>query len=132
MNEFIFQNNSKNYSAATAIVVLLISSMTITGWHFSIEEFKHPIPELVAMNPMSALALMLAALSLLLLIRSDQKKSGLYLVKVFAACTIGIGILKLLPAFTDFNTGIDYWLYKSALHDSQSNDTRNRIAPTPG
>ena len=130
LNEIIFQNNSKNYSAATAIVVLLISVMTITGWHFDIEAFKHPIPELVAMNPVTAVALMLAASSLLFLIKNNQKKSHLYLVKVFAACPIAIGILKLLSVFTDFDAGVDYWLYKSDLLDSIANDTPNRIAPT--
>jgi PAS domain S-box-containing protein len=129
LNEIIFQNNSRNYSAATAIVVLVISMITITGWHFNVESFKHPIPELVAMNPMTAVTLLFAATSLLLLIRQDEKKSLFYLAKLLAWCTITIGILKLLHVFTGFNVGVDQWLYKSKVINELVNDKPNNIAP---
>ncbi|HKH59282.1 MAG TPA: PAS domain S-box protein [Flavitalea sp.] len=129
LNEIIFQNNSKNYSAGTAIVVILIAVTTIAGWHFDIERFKHPIPELIAMNPMTSMSLMLSAVSLLLLIRDDQKKSHVYLAKLFAGCVIAVGLLKLLFVFTSFNTGVDHWLYKSKLLNELANNRPNRIAP---
>jgi len=128
LNEIIFQNNSKNYSAATAIVVLLIGLMTIAGWHFSIDSFKHPVPELVPMNPMTAVALMAAAASLLLLINRTEKKLPFYFGKFLASCTIAIGILKLLLVFTGFDTGIDHWLYKSKILNELINNKPNRIA----
>ena len=129
MNEIILQNNSKNYSAATAIVVILIAVTTIAGWHFDIEPFKHPIRELIAMNPMTAMTLMLSAVSLLLLIKDGQKKSHLYLAKLLAGCVIGVGLLKLLVVFTSFDTGVDHWLYKSKLLNELANNRPNRIAP---
>ncbi len=128
LNEIIFQNNSRNYSAATAIVVLLIGVMTITGWHFSIDSFKHPIPELVPMNPMTAVALMSAAISLLFLINDPEKDTLFRFGKVLAFCTVVIGALKLLLVFTGFDVGVDHWLYKSKIFNELINNKPNRIA----
>lgn len=128
LNEIIFQNNSKNYSAATAIVVLFIAMMVLIGWQFDIEPFKHPIPEIVGMNPMSAVALILAATSLLLLIKTPKKIFAVP-AKILAAGSLAIGAMKLVPNIIGFDLRIDYWLYKQALQADLINNVPNAIAP---
>ena len=129
LNEIVFQNNSKNYSAATAIVVLLLASLTLIGWHFDVEFFKRPLPELVAMNPMTALTLIFAAVSLLLLIRRSETKSARFLARSLATFALTIGCLKLMTLFTGFDLGIDDWLYKSKIVKELIYNTPNKIAP---
>lgn len=129
-NEIIFQNNSKNYSAATAIVVFLIAMIALTGWHFNIESFKHPLPELLAMNPITAVVLIFSATSLLILIKRSEKKSLVNFAIVLAWCTMAVGILKLLFLVTGIDIGMDYWLYKPQILNDLINNKPNRIAPT--
>ncbi|MBC7829023.1 MAG: PAS domain S-box protein [Chitinophagaceae bacterium] len=129
LNEFIFQNNSKNYSAATGIVVFLISMLAILGWEFDIQVFKRPIPELVAMNPMTALALTLSGISLLLLIKTPQKKFLFIFAKLLAIAALVIGALKLLAVITGFDVGVDHWLYNEKLASDIINNIPNGMAP---
>ena len=130
LNEIIFQNNARNYSAATAIVVMLIGFMTLAGWQFDIYWFKHPVTELVPMNPMAAVALICAAISLLLLIYAGGNNRTMVFGKFFGVCTVAIGVLKLLFVFTGFDVGLDHWLFKQEIFEDLVNNKPNRIGAT--
>ena len=130
LNEIIFQNNARNYSAATAIVVMLIGFMTLAGWQFDIYWFKHPVTELVPMNPMAAVALICAAISLLLLIYAGGNNRTMVFGKFFGVCTVAIGVLKLLFVFTGFDVGLDHWLFRQEIFEDLVNNKPNRIGAT--
>ena len=129
LNEIIFQNKSKNYSAATALVVIIIVLMTIVGWQFDIEVFKRPISGLVAMNPMTAAALFLAGVSLLLLVKRPENKILFFISKLLAFCVFGIGALKIISIATGFDVGIDRWLFRDKLVDDVLDNLPNGMAP---
>ena len=129
VNKFLFQNNSKNYSAATAITVLIIGSLVLTGWQYDIEPFKHPVPELVAMNPMTALALIFSAMSLLLLTLTPQKQIRILLSKILAGCALVIGALKMLSITIGLDVGVDQWLYHEKLAGDLVSNLPNGMAP---
>ena len=52
---------------AANVLVLLIPCVVLAGWTFDIEPLKRVVPGLVAMNPATALAFILAGTSLWLL-----------------------------------------------------------------
>ena len=85
LNEIIFQNKFKNYSAAAAILIFMIATLAILGWEFNIELFKHFAPQLVTINPMTAVALIFSSVSLLLLVKTPAKKIFVLGAKLLAA-----------------------------------------------
>ena len=48
------------------VVVFIISILSLTGWQFNIEIFKHPVKGMVAMNPLTATAFILCTISFFL------------------------------------------------------------------
>lgn len=129
LNEIIFQNNSRNYSGATAFVVILITLSSFIGWQFELEPFKHPVPNLAAMNPMTAIALAFAATSLLLQITTFSRSWIFQVSKLLAVFVLVIGSVKILSLVFNFDSGIDHWIYKSKLDRDLVNNTPNRMAP---
>jgi hypothetical protein len=88
------------------------------GWTFDVDLLKRVLPGLVAMNPMSAVAFLLAAVSLFLF--SDDKSHGratshLWLARGCALLVALIGVTKLVAIARGIDVGVDQWLFSSKL-----------------
>src|SRR5688500_17066689 len=129
LNTIVFQKMFNNYSAATSVVVSIIASLALLGWQFDISLLKHPIPQLVSMNPMSAVALLLSGISLLLHTRTAENKTWILTGKVLAAVVGTIGVLKIAATFSGLDTGIDRWLYEEKIGGGLLENMPNSIAP---
>ena len=98
-------------TASVAAVVLL-------GWGFDIEILKRIIPGLVAMNPMTAVAFVFAAISLSLFQPEDAAaRNSLYrrLAQAAAWLVVLIGTAKLVALLRGPDIGIDRWLFSPKL-----------------
>jgi two-component system CheB/CheR fusion protein len=129
LNAIVFQKMFNNYSVATSIVVFIIASLALLGWQFDIPLLKRPIPQLVGMNPMSAVALLLSGVSLLLHIQTAENKTLIFTGKVLAAVVGLIGVLKIASIFTGFDAGVDRWLYEEKIASDLLEDIPNSMAP---
>lgn len=114
--------------AATATA--LIASLVLIGWTFDLDLLKRIVPGLVAMNPMSAVAFLLAAFSLFLFL--DEKSDGrapfhLWLARGCALLVTLVGAAKLVALFRGTDIGIDQWLFSSKL--TVGFQVRNVMAP---
>lgn len=128
-NEFVFQNNSRNYSVATASLVVLIASMVLAGWQLNIEFFKRPISGLVAMNPITAIGLLLYSFSIILYARFSEKRIAITIAKSFACLASIIGMVKLLNVIGGMSFEVDRLLYKQKLLKDMVNGLPNGMAP---
>jgi PAS domain S-box-containing protein len=106
--------------AATAVAVTAL--LALTGWALDIEVLRTVVPGRVAMNPMTAIALLCAtgALSLGAGCRFER------LAALLAILTLGFGLVKLGSYFFGGDLGLDRWLFSRQL-DAEA--VPNRMAP---
>ena len=101
----------------------------LVGWAFKIEVLKRVVPGFVAMNPVSAVLLVLAGTALLLVrLKANLTRPRKIAARLAAAIVAVIGALKLFSLVSGWDNGVDQWLFSSALMDSQTG-TPNRMAP---
>ncbi|HEX7531393.1 MAG TPA: hypothetical protein VF333_09630, partial [Pyrinomonadaceae bacterium] len=115
-----------------ALAAAVIGVCVLVGWHFELEFLKRIAPGLVAMNPASAVAFILAGASLAIFLQSahgkDRKSRALILTARLCALVVTlIGLAKLVGILCGWDLGVDQWLFASKLQDGLRSP--NRIAP---
>ena len=116
---------------AAALAAVVIGASVLSGWLFEVEFLKRIAPGLVAMNPASAVAFILAGASLALFLRSPHGKDRKSLALIFTArlCALVvalIGLAKLVGVLSGWDFGVDQWLFASKLPDGLQ--FQNRMA----
>ncbi len=101
-------------AGATALIACLV----LIGWTFDVEILKRIVPGLVAMNPMTAMAFLLAAISLALFSgeKSDEPtSSGQWLARACAFAVALIGVARMVAIIGGPDLGIDRLLFSAKL-----------------
>lgn len=114
-------------SRIAAASVSAVGLLVLVGWVFAIESIKRVAPNMVFMNPVTAVTFIIAGASLLCLQRSagaKRKRTG----RLLGAGVAILGALKLLELATGREFGVDQWLFTGELFDPVFNRP-NRIAP---
>jgi PAS domain S-box-containing protein len=107
-----FQQLLKKWAFAFALAALLISLLVLAGWQFNIGFLKSPLAYRVSMNPVTAVALLLAAVSFLILSGINRRYQNLQSTgKVLAVLTGIIGLGKLLNSLFIIDAHIDHLLF---------------------
>jgi signal transduction histidine kinase/DNA-binding response OmpR family regulator len=102
-------------------VVILGGGLALLGWTLDVDMLKSLLQE-TAMNPITALALMLAGTALLLSADESPAQAMHRLAGACAAVVVVAGLLTLLAYVFDWERRIDLLLFPARLGD-------NRIAP---
>ncbi len=111
------------------ITVITIGVAVLIGWIFKIETLKRIAPGFVAMNPVSALLLILSGATLLLArIKANLTTSRKMLVRLGASVITVFGAFRLLEVVAGWQIGIDQLLFHAQLLDSPSGNS-SRMAP---
>ncbi len=105
------------FSRYAALAVLAVGGLVMVGWLLDIPALKSILPGRVAMNPMTALGLSLAALSLLL--QTGSKRGERWSVRGLALLVGVIGIAKAAEYLLAIDLGIDRLLFAAFLGDNQ-------------
>jgi len=109
-----------------AIAVVALGALVLAGWAIKIEPLKRVAPGLVAMNPVTALAFILAGVVLFL---ARETPDGCRRTRITFFCgsmmTI-VGSIKVASYLFGWDVPIDQWLFAGQLNDS---NIPNRIAP---
>src|ERR1017187_9176371 len=126
------RTNTGKAAFAAALATVIIGAGVLAGWLFELEFLKRIAPGLVAMNPATAAAFILAGASLTLFLQSprgkDQKSRALILTARLCALVVTlIGLAKLAGILCGWDLGVDRWLFASQLPDSLR--FPNRMAP---
>jgi PAS domain S-box-containing protein len=99
-----------HYSLPTlcsGILVMLIGVVGLLGWIFDIEPFKQFLHRGIAMKANTAIALLLAGMSLCLFILDQQHKWSRRLGQVCAVLVLIVGVLSFSEHLVGWNLGID-------------------------
>lgn len=114
--------------AAGAAIV--IGVLVLAGWAAGIEPLKRVFPGFVSMNPMTALAFVMAGVSLLLQRHSGSppQPASLRWARSLAAAVAGIGFACLSDYTLGWDWGVDRLLFPGALAGDLP-DRANRMAP---
>jgi len=104
----------------------LIAVLALVGWQFELPVLRTPLPGSVAMNPLTALAFLLASISLWIIHRTKPDATPQPLARLCAAIVAAIGAFKVLSLLTHIDVPIDQVLF----HDKLAGMTPpNRMAP---
>jgi len=119
---------AKKWSRLLAAVCFFIGLLALIGWQWNIEVLKRPVAQIVAMHPVSACVLMLAAAALWLLHTSRHR---LHLLGYLAACLcLAAGILTLAQKVTPQALQVDTWLYADTLAREDNLRLSTHLSPT--
>ena len=110
-------------ASATAFFAIGVGVLVLGGWWARIEVIKRIFTDMIAMNPVSAICLIGAGLSLALQIRG---KAGIS--RWLALLVLAVGSLKLGGYLTGWVFPVDRWFFTSQLSLNEPVAV-NRIAP---
>jgi len=117
------------WSRIFAYTVFIIGATALIGWQFDLDTLKRPLPNLVSMNPATAVCFVLSALAFLFL-TNDQKPKWQYFAGYSAAMLIlVISILKIGGLLLALDVNIDTWLFYEKIEADVINNVKNRMAP---
>jgi PAS domain S-box-containing protein len=119
---------SQSVTRLTAAAVLVTGCSVLLGWALDIDFLRRIVPGLVAMNPATAVAFVLAAASLWL--RYDENRPFPLRVAVACAGAVAlIGLLKLCALLGGPDARVDQWLFAAKLDAGGTVGFPNRMAP---
>ncbi len=117
-------------SRAVSVVAILVGSSVLVGWTLDVDVLKRIFPGLVAMNPATAIAFVLAGLSLWL-VQAQNRTSGLRRIARGLAFAVAlVGLIKLVGILSGWDVGIDQLLFRGRLESEAAvTGIPNRMAP---
>src|SRR6516165_5551477 len=115
-------------SRASSYLIAVVSLAVLLGWHFDIELLRAGLPGRTAVNPATALALLLAACALWMHHQARGKPDSApvcWLAMTAASFVIALGVITLTGYFVGHNLRVDQVLFGTQL-------VGNRVAPNTG
>ena len=109
----------------TAGLACCLSLTVLLGWTAGIDVLTRAVPGFTAVNPMTAVALMLAGIALAL-----PPRRKVAWVRMLAALIIGIGVAKLIQLLLGLPVGVDQLLFADRLGLSTDLHPSKMQAPT--
>ena len=113
--------NVRKFSSLLNKIVILIPCLVLIGWQFNIGLLKSILPQLVAMNPTTAVLFILSGISLYLIHEENPGKT-IKLGKYIGLAIAFIALIRILGFNKNLDIGIDQVIFGNKLEG-------NRIAP---
>ena len=110
-----FVSKLKAYSRICGIVAFIIGSIVLYGWIFDIPLLKNLHPAFVSMKVNTAIAIMLAGVSLSFFRSSQESSTNAFLSSFCAALVAAIGLITLMEYIGDWNYSIDQLLINEPI-----------------
>lgn len=123
-----FHRRLTNWSRYLVWTTFFIAILVLLGWQLSIPLLKGKFPQLVTMNPVTAVSFILSVISFRLQ-TSKGAKPFLLWGRFAALIVVVIGILKLLTFIPGFHFEVDRLLYSQKLEINYFSNFTNRMAP---
>ena len=115
--------------AASAVAVLAGCSV-LAGWTLDVDVLKRILPGLVAMNPTTAIAFVLAGIALWLLRIQNTASRLRHIARGLAFAVALVGLIKLVGILSGWDMGIDALLFRGKLESEAAvTGVPNRMAP---
>ena len=107
--------NTSNASRVAAYLVIAAGVLALFGWTFQVERLKALIPGLPVMNPLTAVCLVAAGLSLLLLLPPEGLRGRKILGWGLAAGVMFVGAAKIFSLASGWDFPMDQWLFPETI-----------------
>lgn len=105
-------------TARLAQSALAIALLVLAGWSFRIDSLTHLVPGFTAMNPLTAVLLLLSSAALWLHQQSDHSRKTT-IVQLCATITVIAAFLRLLGASRNLDLGIDQLIFHDGALQSR-------------
>lgn len=105
----------KKYFFLNVALVMVIAALALIGWQFNVESLLQPFLGRMAVNPFSAITLLMAGTAAACLLASRESKNLLVISRILSISVIIVGILKILDLFNIWPTHFDTYLFNAAL-----------------
>jgi signal transduction histidine kinase/CheY-like chemotaxis protein len=120
----------RSFSRVASILAVLVGCMVLVGWTLDVGVLQHVLPGLVAMNPITAAAFILAGVSAWLLQEERVRPRVRRIARACALVVALLGSLKLLQMLVGLEFGVDQLLFAKKLEaEAASTGFPNRMAP---
>ena len=116
-------------SRAASVIAVLVGGFVLGGWLFDVEALKRIFPDLVAMNPTTALCFILAGAALWLSQTGEADRRRLGIAQGMAGIISLVGLIKLCGILFGADPGVDQLLFREKL-GAVGTSLPNRMAPT--
>jgi PAS domain S-box-containing protein len=106
---------------AAGLLALAVGFLVLVGWNWDIDLLKRIAPSMVSMNPLTAIAFILASVSLLMQYRPAKHRTGggdillLQMARLAAALVLAIGLLRLGGYVFGWDSGVDQLFFRNSL-----------------
>jgi PAS domain S-box-containing protein len=117
------QSHASALAAMAGYFAIGVAALVLVGWEWRIEILKRLFEGNVSMNPVTAVCLAVAGLSLVMQVRRPRR-----LARVLAVVIIVMGLLKLCSYLWGWSFPVDQWMFPTELHLNEPVE-KNRIAP---
>jgi two-component system, sensor histidine kinase and response regulator len=105
----------KTFSRASSIVAILVGCIVLIGWALDVGALSDFLPGPVAMNPLSAIGLLLAGVSAWLLQDEHVEGRERWISRVCALVVALVGLVRLIQMLFGLEPGIDQFLFSASL-----------------
>src|SRR2546422_11715175 len=106
-------------SVLASLLVILLGALALTGWAMDSARLKSVFPGLFPMVPLTAVAFVLAGLSLWLLRSENQEFIPRRIAKACGVMIVFIGAVTVSEYLFHWNSGLDQLLFKQTLNHDQ-------------
>lgn len=115
-------------------IILFICILVIIGWQFNIPFLIRPIPDLNAMNPVSAITFMLATVAIIPLLLQMPNPWAKNLSRIAAIVVLAIGLMRTadIAGLTTFNVDQLLFTYRLQINQLSSFETRIGLGTSLG
>ncbi len=120
------QPGALRVARAASAVAAAIGLLALAGWQFGVPALRSVVPGLTAMNPLTALCLVLAALAAWLLAEPVISPAGRTLAQALAVLVALVGLARIGAYLFGVDLGLDRILYPARL---SAESVPNRMAP---
>ncbi len=117
-DDSVVKKEFRKYSFVMALIIIGTAGFSMLGWIFDIEIFKRPLPDLDAMNPMSALAWIFLGLSLFLQVDKYSSSNSLLISRILAVIASIGGVLRLAEIVTHYTIRVNYLFFSNVAGDN--------------
>jgi signal transduction histidine kinase/CheY-like chemotaxis protein len=120
----------KALSRASSVVAVVVGCLVLLGWALEVDVLKRLLPELVAMNPVSAVGFALAGTATWSLQEERASRRVRRLARACALVVALVGLLKMLQILFGLEPGVDQILFPERLESEFAvTGLPNRMAP---
>ena len=110
-------------------MAILVGCIVLLGWTFAVGNLRGELPGPVAMNPVSAVGLLLAGASAWLLQDERAERRARWISRVCALVVVLLGLSRLIQVSFGLEPGIDQFLFPGRLaSEAASTGFPNRMA----